>query len=264
LFQDNLSAWDCCKFKKRSVLVKVVTESNILIFCFISMFNDSFDFKSFTVDVILSSLEKIFRFLALINTEVIDMTFINKSLMSKLCEYFDIQSILLSKSKLIQLYDEISDQKLITHALYTLIMIQEHKNEMMFLLITCLNQHKIIIENFWLKRNQILINSANDWLISSLKIQTLKFVVLKASSQSAFYRSESNEICKMKRKNLNLIVTSMIILKRLLNQKSVNKFIESALIAKQSTQVDLNQLRFFQSTEKKKFVNIIMIKVAVY
>jgi len=62
-----------------------VTENDILIFCFISMFDDSFDFKSFTVDVILSSLEKIFRSLALINTEVIDMTFINESLMSKLC-----------------------------------------------------------------------------------------------------------------------------------------------------------------------------------
>jgi len=86
-----------------------VIESNILIFCFISMFDDSFDFKSFTVDVILSSLEKIFRFLALIDTEVTDMTFIDESLMSELCECFDIQSISLSKSKLIQLYDEISD-----------------------------------------------------------------------------------------------------------------------------------------------------------
>jgi len=124
-----------------------VTENDILISCFISMSDDSFDFKSFTVDIILSSLEKIFRFLALINTEVTDMTFINESLMSKLCERFDIQSISLSKSKLIQLYDEISDQKSITYTLYTSIMIQEHKNEMMLLLITHLGQHKIIIEN---------------------------------------------------------------------------------------------------------------------
>ena len=55
-----------------------------------------------------------------------------------------------------------------------------------------------------------------------------------------------------------------------MNQKSVNKFIEStqfiesALIAKQSTQVDLDQLQLFQSTEKKKLINIIMIKVAIY
>ena len=54
------------------------------------MSDDSFDFESFTVDIILSNLEKIFRFLALINTEVIDMTFINESLMSELCECFDI------------------------------------------------------------------------------------------------------------------------------------------------------------------------------
>ncbi len=73
------------------------------------MSDDSFDFKSFTVDVILNSLEKIFRSLALIDTKVIDMTFIDESLMSKLCKRFDIQSILLSKSKLIRSYDEIFD-----------------------------------------------------------------------------------------------------------------------------------------------------------
>jgi len=218
-----------------------VIENDMLIFCFISMSDDSFNFKSFTVDVILNSLEKIFKSLALIDTEVTDMTFIDESLMSKLCEHFDIQLILLSKSKLIQLYDEISDWKLITHALYTLIMIQEHKNEMMLLLITCLDQIKIIIENLWLKRNQILINFANNWLISSLKIWTSKSVVLKASNQSAFYKSESSEICKMKWKNLNLMITLTIILKRLTNLKLVNRFIESVqfiefvLIQKQST-----------------------------
>jgi len=116
----------------------------------------------------------------------------------------------------------------------------------------------------------MLIDSANDQLISLLKIRTLKFVVLKVSSQSAFHRPESNEICKMKRKNLNSIVISTIILKKLMNQKSVNRFIEfarfieSALIAKQSTQVNFDQLRFFQPTETKKLVNIVMIKVAVY
>ena len=140
----------------------------------------------------------------------------------------------------------------------------------MFLLITRLDQHKIIIENLWLKRNQILINSANDRLISSLKIRTSKSVVLKVSSQSAFHRSESSEICKMKRKNLNLMITSTIILKRFTNQKLVNQFIESVrfikpvLIWKQSIQVDLDQLRLFQSTEKKRFINIVMIEVAAY
>ncbi len=55
-----------------------------------------------------------------------------------------------------------------------------------------------------------------------------------------------------------------------MNQKSVNRFIEftrfieSALIAKQSIQVNLDQLWFSQSIEVKKIVNILMIKVVVY
>jgi len=65
------------------------------------MFDDSFDFKSFIVDIILSSLEKMFRFFALIDIEVTDMTFIDESLISELCECFDIQLTSLFKSKLI-------------------------------------------------------------------------------------------------------------------------------------------------------------------
>ncbi len=121
----------------------------------------------------------------------------------------------------------------------------------MSLLITCLDQHKIIIDNFWLKRNQILMNSANDWLIFSLNIQISKLIVSKAS-----------KICKMKWKNLKFM--SMIILKRTTNSKSVNQFIESALIWKQSIQVDLDQHEFIQSLKKKELINIIMIKVATY
>jgi len=56
----------------------------------------------------------------------------------------------------------------------------------------------------------------------------------------------------------------MIILKRLMNQKSVNRFIESAFIAKQSIQVNFDQLCSFQSTETKKLVNIVMIEVVAY
>jgi len=66
------------------------------------------------------------------------------------------------------------------------------------------------------------------------------------------------------------MITSTIILKRLTNSKLVNQFIESVqltesvLIQKQSTQVDLDQLCLFQSIEKKRLINIVMIEVAVY
>jgi len=56
----------------------------------------------------------------------------------------------------------------------------------------------------------------------------------------------------------------MIILKRTTNLKSVNRFIESAFIRKQSTQIDLNQHELIQSLKKKELVNIVMIEVAAY
>ncbi len=226
------------------------------------MLDDLFDFKSFIVDIILNSLKKIFRFFALIDIEVTDMMFIDDSLISELCECFEIQSISLFKSKLIHSYDKTLDWRSITHALYISITIQEHKNEMMSLLITHLDQHKIIIDNFWLKRNQILIDSANDWLIFLSNIWISKLIISKASSQSAFHRFKSSEICEMKRKNLKFMLT--IILKRTTNSKSVNWFIESVLIRKQSTQVDLDQHEFIQLLKKKELVNIVMIEVVAY
>ncbi len=66
----------------------------------------------------------------------------------------------------------------------------------------------------------------------------------------------------MKRKNLKSMST--IILKRTTNLKSVNQFIESALIQKQSIQVDFNQHELIQSSKKKEFINIIMIEVIAY
>ncbi len=66
----------------------------------------------------------------------------------------------------------------------------------------------------------------------------------------------------MKWKNLKFMPT--IILKQTTNSKSVNWFIEPALIRKQSTQVDLDQHKFIQSLKKKELVNIVMIEVAAY
>ncbi len=57
---------------------------------------------------------------------------------------------------------------------------------------------------------------------------------------------------------------STIILKRTTNSKSVNQFIESALIRKQSTQVDFDQHEFIQSLKKRELVNIVMIEVVAY
>ncbi len=95
-------------------------------------------------------------------------------------------------------------------------------------------------------------------------LQFLKSVDAKKINQSEFCRSELSEICEMKWKNLKLIVTSIVILKRSMNSKLMNQFIESVSALKQSIQVDLNQLASFQSTKTKQIINIKMIETAIY
>ncbi len=67
-----------------------MTESDILISYIINMFNDSFNFKPFIINVILSSLKKVFKLFTLINIKIINITFINESLMLKLYKRFKI------------------------------------------------------------------------------------------------------------------------------------------------------------------------------
>lgn len=105
-----------------------MTGGDTLISCLTCMPGDPFDSKPFTVDVILGSLGKISRSPALIDTGATGMAFIDESLMPELCERFGIQPVPLSKPKPIRSYDGTPGRKPITHALYTSIMMQEHKD----------------------------------------------------------------------------------------------------------------------------------------
>ncbi len=130
--------------------------------------------------------------------------------------------------------------------------------ETAFILITWLNQYQMILEKTWMNKTDLVINMQINFL------QFLKSVDAKKINQSEFCRSELSEICEMKWKNLKLIVTSIVILKRSMNSKLMNQFIESVSALKQSIQVDLNQLASFQSTKTKQIINIKMIETAIY
>ncbi len=130
--------------------------------------------------------------------------------------------------------------------------------ETAFILITWLNQYQMILEKTWMNKTDLVINMQINFL------QFLKSVDAKKINQSEFCRSELSEICEIKWKNLKLIVTSIVILKRSMNSKLMNQFIESVSALKQSIQVDLNQLASFQSTKTKQIINIKMIETAIY
>ena len=235
-----------------------MTGGDILISCFTSMPGDPFDSKPFTVDVTLGSLEKIFRSPALIDTGATGMAFIDESLVPELCERFGIQPVPLSKPKPIRSYDGTPGRKPITHALYTSVTIQEHKDRMVPLLITRLGQHKLIIGNPWLKRNQILVDPANDRLISSANIRTSEPAASQASSQSELCRPEPSETVEMERKNLKPAVTPMTILKRPTNPKPVNRPSNPVPLLKRPSTSQLKPVKVEET------VKIAMIGAAAY
>ncbi len=162
------------------------------------------------------------------------------------------------KAKSIQEFNDHYAKKLIIHVIYLNLTVQDHMIETAFILITWLNQYQMILEKTWINKTDLVINMQINFL------QFLKSVDAKKINQSEFCRSELSEICEMKWKNLKLIVTSIVILKRSMNSKLMNQFIESVSALKQSIQVDLNQLASFQSTKTKQIINIKMIETAIY
>jgi len=164
----------------------------------------------------------------------------------------------LIKAKSIQEFNDHYAKKLIIHVIYLNLTVQDHMIETAFILITWLNQYQMILEKTWMNKTDLVINMQINFL------QFLKSVDAKKINQSEFCRSELSEICEIKWKNLKLIVTSIVILKRSMNSKLMNQFIESVSALKQSIQVDLNQLASFQSTKTKQIINIKMIETAIY
>ncbi len=162
------------------------------------------------------------------------------------------------KAKSIQEFNDHYAKKLIIHVIYLNLTVQDHMIETAFILITWLNQYQMILEKTWMNKTDLVINMQINFL------QFLKSVDAKKINQSEFCRSELSEICEIKWKNLKLIVTSIVILKRSMNSKLMNQFIESVSALKQSIQVDLNQLASFQSTKTKQIINIKMIETAIY
>ena len=143
--------------------------------------------------------------------------------------------------------------------------------ETTFILITQLNQHQMILEKTWMNKIDLVINM---WINS---LQFLKSVVFKEINQSEFYRFKLSEICKIKWKNLKLIILSMKqksltstqILKRsssvftqlsqkLLSFSQKKKFIEQL----KSHHMTLTNVKISKSTSDS--INIIMIETVIY
>jgi hypothetical protein len=106
------------------------------------MKNDLFDETLVLINCVLK--DKIFT-IAMINIDVTEYAFVDESIAQALCEVLKIEFVQLIKKRLIRVYDERKNQ-IITHVIYSKMIIQRHTKSLIFMLIIKLRQQTLTLE----------------------------------------------------------------------------------------------------------------------
>jgi len=219
---------------------------NVLISSTTSSSNDFFASKSLTIECVLSSNEISYSLKSLIDTEAADYSFIDELIAQNVCDHLQIESLSLIKLKSIREFDDHYAKKLITHAIYSNLTVQDHMKRFVSMLITWLSQHQMILEKTWMNKIEIMIDMRNDRLqfsdskthidASSISLSVLKKITIEQRS------SISTQILK---RFISSVVTR-------LSEKlsSFSKIVKS-----------FNSVNFASSFNS---MNIAMIKTAAY
>ncbi len=199
----------------------------MLISSTMSMSDDSFASESLTTECVLSSNEISYSLKSLIDIKAADYSFIDEVIAQIVCDQLQIKSLTLIKAKSIQEFDDHYAKKLITHAIYLNLTVQDHTIDTASMLIIQLDQHQMILEKTWINKINLVIDMRTDFLRFSNFILNSKSIVLLTSNNSITKRKSLTSTHILKRSFA--FVTSQISQKSLsfsqFNEKSV-KLIE--------------------------------------
>ncbi len=112
---------------------------DVLISSTISSLNDLFASKSLTTECVLSSNKISYSLKSFIDIEAADYSFIDELIAQNVCDHLQIKSLSLIKLKSIRKFDDHYAKKLITHAIYLNLTVQDHMKRFNFMLIIQLN-----------------------------------------------------------------------------------------------------------------------------
>jgi len=222
---------------------------DVLISSTMSSSNDLFASKSLTIECILSSNEINYSLKSLINIEAADYSFIDELIAQNVCDHLQIKSLSLIKLKSIREFDDYYAKKLITHAIYLNLTVQDHIKRFAFMLITQLNQHQMILEKTWMnkikmiidmKDNRLQFSSFEAHIKASIKAHSTVF-----SSKKIMIEQKSLIFTQILKRSISSVITQ-------LSEKSssFSKIIKS-----------FNSVNFASSFNS---MNIAMIKTATY
>ncbi len=100
------------------------------------------------------------------------------------CDQLQIEFLTLIKAKSIREFDDHYAKKLITHAIYLNLTVQDHTIDTASMLITWLNQHQMILEKTWMNKIDLVIDMRIDFLwFSNFNPTSQKSIALSSSRQ---------------------------------------------------------------------------------
>ncbi len=104
--------------------------------------------KSFLIDAYLILQNQSFNLYSLINSNLVVYIIIYINLVNKVYKELEIQSILLTKKKLIKEYNKKIFKKTITYKILLNLIIKSYKKLTIFILIADINYHEVILNKF--------------------------------------------------------------------------------------------------------------------
>ncbi len=153
------------------------TMKDVLISSTMSSSDDFFASKSLTIKCVLSSNEISYSLKSLIDIEAADYSFIDELITQNVCDHLQIKSLSLIKLKSIREFNDHYTKKLITHAIYSNLTVQDHMKRFIFMLITWLNQHQMILEKAWMNKIKVTIDMKDNRLqFSSFEAHIKAFI----------------------------------------------------------------------------------------
>ena len=144
------------------------TESETVELFSISWSFDFFEHTALTAICQLLTSDEIFEEIILIdlmNTDCIVYTMMDETLIEIICGQFQIAFILLFVSRSLRDYNEQIALKSIIHVIYFTFKVNEHAEQIYFMLIVSLKNHRIIINKSWMNRHKVILNMLYDRIV---------------------------------------------------------------------------------------------------
>ncbi len=181
----------------------IIEEIEIISLCKLNeiLSEENYFEKLFLIDAHLISQNQFFSLCSLINSDSVIHTLIHANLVNRVCEKLEIQSISLTKEKLIRDYDEKISKKIITHKILLNLIIESHKKLTVSMLIADINHHEVILSKLWMNKNEILLNMQNDVIVFPNQLNTsisIFSISLNSKHSSWSWSTSSSSITQTK------------------------------------------------------------------